>query len=251
MRDQLLFAAAPYIATLALVTVCAVRYVYCCSRPDAYATPPSGRDWCRSVRAVWGAALAIVALGHLVAFAFPDSVLLWNRQLSRLVLLEVTGVIAGSLASAGVLAMLVRIARAPDSDDPPSPVEVIARTLVLVGMLSGIGIALFYRWASSWSEVTLVPYLYSVARLEPATALVTHMPLLVKLHVACAFAIVAVFPFTDMAQSLFMQVDRLMRSTLVPVLGIARGASSPLATRIAGRLSALCARVLRNSAEEN
>jgi hypothetical protein len=77
------------------------------------------------------------------------------------------------------------------------------------------------------------------------------MPLLVKLHVACAFAIVAVFPFTDMAQSLFMQVDRLMRSTLVPVLGIARGASSPLATRIAGRLSALCARVLRNSAEEN
>jgi nitrate reductase gamma subunit len=251
LRDYLLFAVAPYIAALALLVAGAARYVLWHGWPNPYGASVSRRNGIRFVRAAWRSALIIVALGHVLAFAFPTYLLLWNRQVFRLVVLEVTGVLAGSLASAGVLATLVRLSQARDGDDAASPVQVIARTLVLVGMWSGVGIAAFYRWASSWSEVTLVPYLVSVVRLEPSSALVTRLPVLVKLHVACAFAIVAAFPFTDMALLLVMHVDRLGRRTIAPVLGIARGAGSALGAWITAWLPALLSRVLRNSAEEN
>src|SRR5205823_8326193 len=41
----------------------------------------------------------------------------------------------------------------------------------------------------SWSSVTLTPYLHSLLRAAPAVSLVADTPLLVRLHVFCAFAI--------------------------------------------------------------
>jgi nitrate reductase gamma subunit len=251
MRDQLLFAVTPYIVALAFVPVCAARYALCGRQPDRYGTVPVGFDWCRFIRAAWWSSLAVVALGHVLAFGFPDYLLLWNRQLFRLAVLEVAGVAAGTVASAGLLATLVRLSRTRDRNVVSPPVDVITQTLALVGMLSGVGIAIVYRWGSSWSEVTLVPYLYSLARFEPSPVLVTHLPLLVKLHVACAFAVVGAFPFTDMARRVIAPVDRLGRSVLAPVCRIACAACCALAARITGQVPALCARLLRNGTEEN
>ena len=250
MRDQLLFAVAPYVAALVLVPIGAAQYARWRSRPRPSPSPVAIRGD-RLLRFAWLAALAIVTLGHVLAIVFPESLLAWNRQLSRLVLLEISGALAGTLATAGLLAALVRLVRAHDGEGAPSPMASAARTLVLVGMSSGLASAVSYRWASSWSEVTLVPYLYSLARLDPAPALVTHLPFLVKLHVVCAFAILAVLPFTGMIGVASAPFDRVTRAALSPIAALARTARAALALHVTPHAETLRARVLRDNAEEN
>ena len=50
--------------------------------------------------------------------------------------------------------------------------------------------------------VTIAPYVQSLLRLEPATTLVGRLPVLVRIHIFCAFAVAAVAPFTTLAQSI-------------------------------------------------
>jgi nitrate reductase gamma subunit len=247
MRDYLLFAVAPYVSALVFVTACVARFVLWRQRPNREPARPAGRPGAGGI--VWRAALAVVAIGHLLAFAFPGYLLVWNRGLVRLIVLEGSGLVIGVLAVAGLIGALVR----PRQEDhgARSLVEVVAATLVCLGMLSGLGIAVFYRWASSWSEVTLVPYLYSLVRLQPSTNLVTHLPVLVKLHVVAAFAVLAVFPFTNMARAVIEPVDQLTDWILAPASRAFRPAWLALRRWTAARVQTASALVLRDGEKEN
>ena len=208
MRDQLLFAVAPYGAALLCVTVLAIRSTVRPRPSRRLATRRSSRG--SAWRAAWLTSVGVIAFAHLMAVVSPDSVMLWDRRLTRLVLIEGAGVAFGFVALAGAIAAAVRHLRGVGRESAPPPAEVVAATLVVVGMLSGVGIALFYRWASNWSAVTLVPYLHSIARLDPSTNLVTHLPPLVKLHVIAAFLLLAIVPFTEMACAVLEPVGSLM-----------------------------------------
>jgi len=162
--------------------------------------PESIGDAALGAAAMWRWAIATVLAGHLLAIAFPASVLFWNREPLRLFVLEGTGVAAGCIALVGLLAMLVQRWRAADHREAASPLETIGATLISIEVASGIAVAVLYRWASSWSGVTLTPYLLSLFRLEPRVALVASMPFAVRLHVFCAFAVVAVAPFTPLTR---------------------------------------------------
>jgi nitrate reductase gamma subunit len=248
MRDYLLFAVAPYVSALVFVTACVARFVLLRQRPIREAIPPAGRTGTGGV--VWRSALALVALGHLLAFALPDSILVWDRRLVRLLVLEGSGLVIGVVAVVGMIGALVRRLR-EDDHGAGSPVDVVAGTLLCLGMLSGLGIAVFYRWASSWSGVTLVPYLYSLARLQPSTNLVTHLPILVKLHVASAFAVLAVFPFTNMAGAVVQPVDRLADSILASASRAFRPAWLALRSWTVARVQTASDLVLRDGEKEN
>jgi hypothetical protein len=82
---------------------------------------------------------------------------------------------------------------AADHPEAASPLEAIGATLISIEVASGIAVAVLYRWASSW-WCDADPYLLSLFRLEPRVALVASMPFAVRLHVFCAFAVVAVAP---------------------------------------------------------
>src|SRR4029079_13170070 len=77
----------------------------------------------------------------------------------------------------------------------------IGRTLNLsvatVMMVSGVAIAFAYRWASSWSVVTLTPYVLSLSSAHPRVDLVASTPFLVRSHVLGAFASIALLPLGD------------------------------------------------------
>ena len=156
------------------------------------------RDAALGAAAMWRWAIATVLAGHLLAIAFPASVLFRNREPLRLFVLEGTGVAAGCIALAGLIAMLVQRWRAAEGiPETASPLETIGATLISIEVASGIAVAVLYRWASSWSgrdadTVSVV----ALFRLEPRVALVASMPFAVRLHVFCAFAVVAVAPFT-------------------------------------------------------
>ena len=76
--------------------------------------------------------------------------------------------------------------------------------LVLLIAQVGLGVymALTLRWGSNWFAVAMVPYLRSLCVLQPDSALLSVLPLVVKLHVIGAFALVAILPFSRLAHVL-------------------------------------------------
>jgi len=250
MRDYLVFAVAPYLAAFAFVPICAVRYLLWRARPHRD-TPVRPAHGSAGLAATAGqVALVVVALGHLLAFAFPDYLLQWNRQIGRLIALEAFGAIAAIVAIVGLTVSGIRAVRTGHRD-AEAPLDIVARSLVLTAMLSGLAIAAMYRWASVWSAVTLLPYLHSLAGLDPRISLVTYLPPLVKLHVASAFAILAILPFTETARLVMVEIDGLARRTLAPLGAIVAARRSGTAAGITVSVDALRTRVLRNNAEEN
>ena len=201
--------------------------------------------------AIWRCAIATVFVGHLLGFAFPAGILRWNQEPLRLFALEVTGLVAGSIALLGVIVAADRRLRATGHLGRASALDVIAGTLVSIEIVSGIAIAVLYRWASSWSGVTLTPYLLSLFRLEPSVTLVSGMPFPVRLHVFCAFAVVGIVPFTRSARVVFASLnDRTERAVARAAL-VCAPAWRALATRRARHVQFLQAVVLRNEDREN
>ena len=205
MRDHLLFAVFPYLGGLVFVAGSLVPLAL--RRVDPAAAPATGRG---TFGTAWRLALAIVAIGHVLTLAFPGATLRWDRAFPRLFLLEGTRMLAGGLAVAGAVAALARLLR-PAQGGTGRFIDIVAATLLVTATVSGLTLAIRYRWASAWSAVTLAPYLSSLARFDPSTELVAHLPVIVKLHVVSAIAIVTVLPFTSPARAI---ASRLTRRTV-------------------------------------
>lgn len=155
------------------------------------------------------AIVAVVAL-HLLLLLAPDAVLRWNRHVSRLLALEATGFAAGAICSIVVLSRLRRhlFDRAPD--DHRALTDTVSLTLVTIAVVSGVALAVAYRWASSWSVVTLTPYAVSFARLAPRVELIAATPFVVRLHVFCSFPLVALLAFTRLGLLAQAALDRVV-----------------------------------------
>jgi len=89
--------------------------------------------------------------------------------------------------------------------------DVVLLVLLLVQVVAGVGIAIFYRWGSFWFVQTATPYLWSLATLNPNVSYVASMPLLIKLHVFNAFVLVALFPFTRLVHLISLPIPYLWR----------------------------------------
>jgi len=247
MTDRFVFVVAPYVIGAAAVPAWLARCALSTRRessPDARRAG-AGRD---CLCTIWRLAIGSVAAGHLAALAFPEWILRWNQQPARLLVLETAGAIAGSAALAALVAISLR--RGRSTPRVRSAADVAAWTLLVVGLASGVLVAAVFRWASSWSAVTVAPYVQSLLRLEPTTTLVERLPVLVRVHIFCAFAVAAVAPFTTLARSIVGPVERLACWTGSHVDGL-RTASRFARDAASARLQPLSARVLRSDGEEN
>jgi len=209
MTDQFLFIVSPYLTAAASVPGAVARYAWSARRGGGDASSARGVETAaHPARAAWRWAIGLVAAGHLFALAFPESVLRWNQQPLRLIALESAGLASAMAALAALVAIAVRRVRASDAGAVRSPFDVVVWTLVLVEIVSGLAVALLYRWGSSWSAVTIAPYVQSLVRLDPDATLVARLPLAARLHVFCAFALFAVLPYSGAARALIASTDR-------------------------------------------
>ena len=228
MSDHALFAAAPGLALLTLGSVSVLRYLLARHSLDRSALV-------RIKRLLWGSwAWRVGVFGllatHLLLVVFPRQVLVWNQRHWRLLLLEGTGALLGVAALVGLIGLIVRNVRAPDPGSParPSIIDTAFLGLLLVNTVSGLATALLYRWASSWSTVTLVPYVRSLAELDARVGLVAGLPYMAKLHVFSAIVMVGVLPFTCLFEALVYPIDRLLSSVRAPLAERARRARGVL-----------------------
>jgi nitrate reductase gamma subunit len=215
MRDELLFVVAPRLAALCCVAGLVLVGLMSHRRNSRQPSSTSGGESSVALSRVWRYSLALVLVGHVVAFAFPGTVLLWDRQPSRLIVLESIGLAAAIVALVSLFLMSARWHRSASSFDT------IAATLVILQVISGLTVAVRYRWASSWAEVTLAPYLHSLLGPSPTVILVSRMPFVVQLHVFCAFAILAIVPLGRVGNLLIAAVEQ-RGAALSPVLPLSR-----------------------------
>jgi nitrate reductase gamma subunit len=246
MTDSFVFAISPYVTSAAAVPACVVRYVLARRGSADVATQPNERR--RIVPAVWRWAIGIVAFGHLAALGLPAQLLRWNNHPVRLLLLEGTGLAASIVALVALVAMTVRRARSAAAIR--SPWHVVAWTLLVIELITGMAIAVAFRWASSWSAVTVAPYVQSLLRFEPATMLVGRLPLLARVHIFCAFAAVAIAPFSAPDALIVRPIDRLIDWTERRV-GRMQAAARQLLDAASLRLQPLSARMTGTDGEEN
>ncbi|MEX2427943.1 MAG: respiratory nitrate reductase subunit gamma [Bacteroidales bacterium] len=196
MSGSFLFAVLPYLAILSLLLGSIRRYLFSGFQVSSLSSQfLETRELYFGNRPFhWG--LIFLFFGHLTAFLTPRSVLAWNRVPLRLFILEITAFAFGLLLLAGLLLLIRRRIRNKRLHVVTTNMDIFVYVLLMVQVISGLWIAFFFRWGSSWFATVLTPYLWSVFKLNPDPAGVVAMPFMVQLHIVSAFILIGMIPFT-------------------------------------------------------
>ena len=89
--------------------------------------------------------------------------------------------------------------------------DLIIEVLLIAEIFLGLWIAYGYRWGSSWFASILSPYLISVFTLNPQIEPIINLPLVIQLHIATAFLIVLLIPFSRLVHFLVFPLSYLWR----------------------------------------
>ncbi len=213
--DQFLFVALPYVCLFTFFLMTVYRY-----RAQSYSYSSLSSQFLENENHFWAVVpfhygILVITLGHVVAFLVPRSVLLWNSSPLRLYILEISALAFGLLTLTGLVGIVMRRATYSKIRKVTTPTDWVLFGMLLVQTVSGVSMALFYPWGSSWFATSLSPYLWSIVTLTPDVTYVTAMPLLVKLHIVLAFLTIGFFPFTRLVHVLVIPNPYLWRKPQV------------------------------------
>ncbi len=194
--DPVFFIALPYVALFTFFLVTILRYrtqTFTYSSLSSQLLENKSHFW-TMVPFHYG--ILFVLLGHIVAFLVPRSILAWNGNPIRLYILEITALAAGLLTIVGMIGIIARRISNSKIRVVTSRVDTVLYALLLLQLVSGVAVAIFHPWGSSWFATSMTPYLWSLVKFQPEIAYVVGLPWLVKLHIINAFALILIFPFT-------------------------------------------------------
>jgi nitrate reductase gamma subunit len=213
--DLLLFGVLPYIALVLFFLVTIQRY-----RTQGFSYSSLSTQFLENKRHFGSVVpfhygILVVLAGHIVAFFVPRSILLWNAHPLRLYILEVSALAFGVLTLVGLGAIIVRRVGEPKLRRVTTPADWVIYLLLGIQVASGVFVALFYPWGSSWFASSMTPYLWSIAKLSPEISHVVDVPWAVKLHIINAWCVIGFFPFTRLVHILVVPNPYLWRSPQV------------------------------------
>lgn len=208
---NLLFIALPYVAITVFLIGTVYRY-----RGTKFKFSSLSSEFLEGKKLFFGSVpfhygIIFLFFGHLVAFLLPREVLLWNDQPVRLLILEVSAFIFGISAFVGMFLLIIRRKTHPRIQMVSTKMDLIIEILILSQIFLGLWIAYGYRWGSSWFAAVLSPYLMSIFTLDPQITAVTNLPLVIQLHIAIAFLIVLLIPFSRLVHLLVPPLSYLWR----------------------------------------
>ena len=149
--------------------------------------------------------------GHLTAFLIPKAVLLWNGHPARLIVLEVTAFVFAIAVLIGIVNLLYRRITNARISVVTTKMDYAIIALLLIQVVSGLWVAYNFRWGSSWFSSVLTPYLRSIFALQPEVTAVSALPWVVKFHIAGAYLIVLLIPFSRLVHFLVVPLNYIWR----------------------------------------
>ncbi len=213
--DPLLFAALPYAVFLNFFIFTIHRY-----RSETFTYSSLSSQFLENRQHFWGLApfhfgIIVVLTGHVIAFLIPRQILLWNSRPLRLYILEVSALIAGLLTLIGYLGAAVRRLTDTKVRYVTSVLDWILTALLFTQIASGVYVAVFHPWGSSWFAASLSPYLWSLLKFSPDVSYLATMPLAIRLHLINFFLLIGIFPFTRLVHILVIPNPYLWRKPQV------------------------------------
>ncbi len=209
--NQLLFVVFPYVAISLAVVVSVIRW-----RRHPFSVSALSSQLLESRKLFWGSVsfhwgISLVLLGHLAALLVPRGFELWNGAPARLYLLEATGLALGLWALFGVMVLIYRRLTNRRIQAVTSVMDGVVLALILVQVVTGLWIALGYRWGSFWGTSVFVPYVWSLLTFQPQPELVAPLPFVLQLHAFSFFVFLALFPFSRLVHIVTVPLGYLTR----------------------------------------
>ena len=211
MINTLLFIVLPYVVLVVMILGSAYRYWSKGFKVSSlYSQFLEGKNlFYGSLLFHWG--LVFLFFGHLIAFLFPRAVMIWNGMPIRLFILELSAFAFALLTLSGLLMLIIRRISTPRLWYVTNKMDLFVYLILLLQIVSGIWIALAFRWGSSWFASVLTPYLRSIFTFNPDIAAVSVMPFMVKVHIISAFILIGMIPFTRFMHFLVLPLAYIWR----------------------------------------
>ena len=196
MTNLFFFSVLPYVSLFILVAGSIFRYFF-----QSYKVSSLSSQFLEQKGLFWGSnafhwGIIVLFFGHLIAFLFPRGVIAWNSIPLRILILEITAFAFGLCTLFGLIVLIIRRLKYKRLNLLVSKMDIFVYLILLIQIISGIWIAYFNRWGSSWFASVITPYLYSIFKLSPDSVAIASMPFSVKLHIASAFIMIAMIPFS-------------------------------------------------------
>ncbi len=220
MRCQLLFHVWPYAALALLMLGMVVRYAFLRHRVGDHRTELSEAWAAYGGGKVWQFSLAMLLFAHVVGLLAPHAVILASRAPAYLYACEAGGFLVGLLSLAGWAGLMWRHLGRSRMSVVADVGDAIFLALLFVAIVSGLLMAVVYRWASSWGAAILTPYVVSLLQGAPVTDFVGQMPCLVRLHIFSAFAVAAAIPMTRLAPAMVVLARVSLDVAVRPVAAV-------------------------------
>lgn len=206
-----LFIVLPYLALAILLIGSIYRY-----RTNGFTVSSLSSEFLEGRTLFWGSqpfhwGLLFLFFGHLIAFLIPRSVLAWNSEPLRLIILEVSAFAFGLAVLFGLCALIYRRFSNPRIRTVTSKMDVFLLALLLLQTITGLLIAYSSRWGSSWFASVLTPYLWSIFTLTPDITAVSQTNWAIQTHIAGAFVLFLIIPFTRLIHLLVYPLPYLWR----------------------------------------
>ncbi|MCH8043160.1 MAG: respiratory nitrate reductase subunit gamma [Planctomycetes bacterium] len=213
--DEFLFVALPYVCLFTFFLMTVYRY-----RAQSFSYSSLSSQFLENKQHFWAVVpfhygILVITAGHLIAFLIPQQILAWNSHPMRLFVLEVSALAFGLLTIVGLVGIVVRRYSNTKIRTVTTPTDWILFAMLMLQAVSGVGVALFHPWGSSWFASSMSPYLWSIVKLSPNITYVVAMPLLVKFHIVLAFITIGFFPFTRLVHVLVIPNPYLWRKPQV------------------------------------
>jgi nitrate reductase gamma subunit len=215
MLNTFIFIVLPYTALALCVIVTPYRYVSNRLTWSAYSTQFLERKALYWGINPWHFGIIPVLAAHLLGIIAPGPMKAFLSNQQTLLIVESIGLALGLFALFGCVVLLLRRVNAPMLTRVTFTGDWLLLLLLAFQAASGVYIGIFMRWGSQWYLHTAVPYFWSLFTFTPQVEYLADFPLVLKLHAAGAFLIVAVLPFTKLVHLLYNPVAFL---TSPPIL---------------------------------
>jgi nitrate reductase gamma subunit len=209
--NTIIFVVAPYVAIIVAVGATMYR-----TRREAFSVSSYSTQLLENRKLFWGSfsfhwGILAILTAHFLFLIIPVVFDVWNGSQIRLYMLEITGFALAGWALGGLIILIYRRITSRRVQVVTTKMDIVVLVLVLAQIITGMWIALGYRFGSFWGTSVFVPYVWSLVTLRPRPELVAPLPFVLRLHAGLFWAFLIAFPFSRLVHIVTLPLPYLMR----------------------------------------